>query len=209
MSGNSFLRLRPRSKRWTSSDVVAATERLEKVFTKDKTARAIACMHKANISRGHNLLPVERTEPETLATFKAPEIPAPCPDVFGGFSFRLPWAPSVNQAYFNKTGGGRAKTSKARLFADAAGAELAAQRVPLRKLSHPMAITLIQHTSASLGDVDNGIKLALDVLKHWGVIADDNRKIVKRVTVEDGARVPKGQEHVQVTIAAILPLNRP
>lgn len=188
-----------RSKRWNSSELAAATARLEKAFA---TPPHIVAMHQAAKARGHNLLPVERTERETLATFKAPEVAAPYPGPFGGFSFRLPWAPSVNQAYFNKKGGGgRAKTSKARLFADAAGIELAMQNVPLRKLSHPMAITITQHTSAAVGDVDNGIKLALDVLKHWGVIADDNRKIVKRVTVEDGSRVDRGAEYIEVSIA--------
>jgi Holliday junction resolvase RusA-like endonuclease len=189
-------------RRWTSQDVADATQRLEKAFAKDKTARAIASMHKARAVRGKSLLPVTRDEIEVCSIIP-PEPKQEHSGVFGGFSFRLPWAPSVNTAYFNKTGGGRAKTKKSVLFLNAVGSLLAAQKVPFRKLSHPMAIYITQHTSTSAGDVDNGIKLALDSLKHWGVIADDNRKIVKRVTVEDGSRVPKGSEHIEVRIECL------
>ncbi len=125
------------------------------------------------------------------------------PSRFGGFSVRLPWCPSVNNAYANGKNGGRFKVKRAVLFAQNAAIELAAQQIPKRRLSHPMAVTITQHFSSARGDIDNGIKGVLDALKVYGVIADDNRSIIKRVTIQDGARVALGNEHVEVNIACV------
>lgn len=131
--------------------------------------------------------------------------PDPLPEPFGGFSFRLPWAPSVNQAYCNnpKTGG-RFKVKRAKLFFEQAILSMLEQNVPRGTITHHCAITITQHTYGDIGDCDNGIKHVLDVLKNHGVIKDDSRKIVKRVTIQDGSRVKKGNEYIEVRVDCIM-----
>lgn len=121
---------------------------------------------------------------------------------FGGFSFRLPWAPSVNHAYAN-AGKGRMKSAKVRQYASVVSAALMAGRVPCNCLAHPLAIHIVQHASSDRGDPDNGIKVVLDCMKRYGVIADDNRSIVKEVRVSDGQRVPAGSEFIEVRVSCV------
>jgi Holliday junction resolvase RusA-like endonuclease len=204
MAGNSYLR--GRARRWTSSDVVAATMRLEKAFTADKISRAVASMHKATAARGHNLLPVERNEVEAITEASPVPVVLQRPRdnrPFAGFYFRLPWAPSVNNAYYNKNAG-RGKSKKSRVFAEACCFALMEQKVPCQGLGHPMAIHITQHASRDAGDLDNYIKLVIDSLKEFGVIYDDNRSIVKDVHIVDGTRVKAGNEYIEVRIACVL-----
>jgi Holliday junction resolvase RusA-like endonuclease len=80
------------------------------------------------------------------------------------------------------------KSAGYKAWEEEAYAALIDQRIPFSSYAHPMAITITQHARSTAGDVDNGIKCVLDLLRKSGVIYDDNRKIVKRVTVQDGAR---------------------
>lgn len=189
MSASNYLRAR---KRWTMTDVVAAQQR----------------MHELTKARGFALEPVTRDEIQKPALIVEPPAykPTACAEPFGGFSFRLPWAPSVNSAYANRTSGegkGRIKTSKARAFGQAVWIALAQQHVECRYLSHPLTIDIIQHASSDRGDPDNGIKVVLDVMKRYGVIYDDNRAIVKRVSASDGERVETGCEYIEVRVGCV------
>jgi Holliday junction resolvase RusA-like endonuclease len=165
-------------RRWTMEDVVAAQTRLERV--------------------GLTAAPVIKAVEPQPAELKSAFDYAP----FGGFSFTLPWAPSVNAAYANKKVGGRVKTKKATRFAEACGVSLLAQGIPCRYLAHPLAIHITQHRRTARGDIDNGLKVVLDALVKYGVIADDNRGIVKRVCIEDGERV-EHDEYIEVAIACV------
>lgn len=117
--------------------------------------------------------------------------------LFEAFEFNLPWAPSVNSAYANATCG-RVKTSKARQFGELVWCALLEQRVPANCIAHPLVITLSQHAPSDQGDPDNGIKIVLDTLKRFGVLADDNRKIIKRLVVEDAEREEGGRVRVRI-----------
>lgn len=117
--------------------------------------------------------------------------------LFAPVEFDLPWAPSVNSAYANATSG-RIKTTKARNFGEFVWAALMHQRVPATCIAHPCIITLSQYAPDDRGDPDNGIKIVLDTMKRFGVLADDNRKIIKRLVVEDAGREEGGRVHVRI-----------
>lgn len=111
----------------------------------------------------------------------------PCLLPFQKIFIRLPWVPTVNHAY--SYGNGRVyKSKKYALFQSAVWQQIYAQKIPRRYLAHPMAITVTQHARNGAGDIDNGLKVLIDVLKTAGVIFDDNRQIVRKLTVIDGAR---------------------
>ena len=123
---------------------------------------------------------------------------------FKTITIRLPWSPSVNAAYGNNKGKGRRgrfKTVKAKRFAAEVYSNIYAQRIPRNLLAHPMQITITQHARSGHGDVDNGTKCVLDELVNAGVIADDNRSIVKRVITQDGAR--SAQPYITVAIECL------
>lgn len=80
------------------------------------------------------------------------------------------------------------KSKAYKAWEEEAYAAMIDQRIPFSSYAHPMAITITQHARSSAGDPDNGIKVVLDLLRKTGVIYDDNRKIVKRVTAQDGSR---------------------
>lgn len=180
---NSYLRMPARrSRRWTSQELAEATVRLERLGVLESDSRKILAMPQA----------------------KRPRDDRP----FAGFSFRLPWAPSVNNAFYNRAQGeGRGKSKKAKVFADAAHLALIEQNVPRNYIGHPIAVHIVQHASRDSGDVDNYIKIILDCLKNSGVIHDDNRSIVKEVHIYDGTRVERGCEAVDVRVVCWLGMN--
>ncbi len=186
----SFLRMPARrQRRWTSAEVFEATKRLE--------------------SKGalvpHN--PFVVVAPPKVIRTKAVDFREGtsqegwCYEPFDAFEFRLTWAPSVNSCYANAKKG-RIKTSKAREFEALALASLTEQNVPRRLLAHPMRILIEQHAPTARGDIDNGLKIVLDCLKKFGVIADDNREIVKEICVRDAERCK--EPWIRVSISAIL-----
>ena len=191
-----YLRSRVR-KRWTAADVVAVQTRTE--------ALANALPVVVNLRK-----PVKLPAPQPSKTGGKPNAHRATWNYqpFGGFEFRLPWAPSVNNAYVNRVEGGRKKSTRARQYAGLVMASLMEQRVPCNTLAHPMGICITQHASSDRGDPDNGQKIVLDCLKRYGVIADDNRGIIKDVRVIDGERVAPGKEFIEVHIRCISPTWR-
>lgn len=122
---------------------------------------------------------------------------------FGGFSFSLPLPPSSNSAYAD-IASGRAKSKKALAYTTEVGRQIHRQHVPTRRLAHPMSITMVQHASSGRSDIGNYEKLLVDSIVSCGVIANDNRSIVKRIVLEDGRRVPRGCEYVEVSISCLI-----
>jgi Holliday junction resolvase RusA-like endonuclease len=194
-----YLRMRTR-KRWTSADVAAAQGRIT-----TQTALPVIVRLPKLVTK-----PIALPKPSTKKMGGKKTVYRSTWDYrpFGGFEFRLPWAPSVNNAYVNRVSGGRRKSSRAREYATLVMAELLAQRVPCNTIAHPLGIWIIQHASSDQGDCDNGQKIVIDCLKRYGVIADDNRAIVKDVRVTDGARVAPGKEFIEVRISCISPIRR-
>lgn len=107
---------------------------------------------------------------------------------FARFTIRLPWAPSVNNAYPTGKHGKRFPSKVLANYKRDVWRSIYDQKIGRRMHAHPLTITITQHSKSDAGDPDNGIKAVLDALVQCNVIADDNRKIVKRITVEDGSR---------------------
>jgi Holliday junction resolvase RusA-like endonuclease len=118
---------------------------------------------------------------------------------FEPFAFELPWPPSTNNLYANTADGGRTKTRQATEYAQLVCGALMAQRVPTNDIGHPCEIQILQHAPSGAGDVDNGVKIVLDCLKRFGVLFDDNRKIVKCVVAQDGTREPGGRLEIRIS----------
>jgi Holliday junction resolvase RusA-like endonuclease len=119
----------------------------------------------------------------------------PRTDLFTLIEFKIPWAPSVNNAYATAKNGGRFKVKRHKIFEQSVWVAMHEQNVPKKGIAHPCSVTLIQHAKQSArSDIDNGIKCVLDALKKFGVIHDDNRNIVKEVHVIDGPRCQDWQE---------------
>ncbi len=190
--------------RWSQADVDAVQRRGTYLQiareTKSRFSRKIQDEGIAMMRAGLNKADTrDRTPRKSRAKALPPDWDA---SLFGGFSFRLPWAPSVNSCYFNLAKKGRARTTRAREFESMAMAAMLEQNVPKNRISHQLAISITQYANSARGDIDNGLKIVLDCMKKYGVIADDNREIVRRITVEDGERaeVPWVSVHVSAVI---------
>lgn len=123
-------------------------------------------------------------------------------NVFPRLTIRLPWAPSVNNAYPTGKNGRRFPSRVLKAFKLAVWGAIYEQRIPRRNLAHPLSVTITQHAKTAAGDIDNGVKAVLDALVQAHVIADDNRQIVRRITVEDGAR--SKNPYVLVTVEPVI-----
>ena len=106
------------------------------------------------------------------------------------FRFDLPIPPSTNGAYYNVPGRGRVATK--------ANKEWKAEAGWMIKLAHPGRIEgkfrfTILLPENMRGDVDNRVKLALDVLgpKGCGVTPDDRHAVSAKP--ERSAEVPSGR----------------
>ena len=94
--------------------------------------------------------------------------------------FRLPFPPSVNGMYLNVHGRGRAKTDAYEKWKSDAGWELKAQRV--KPIAGVVEIK-IDLDETRRGDADNRTKAVLDLLVTHGVIRNDSKKFVRRVSI--------------------------
>jgi crossover junction endodeoxyribonuclease RusA len=111
----------------------------------------------------------------------------------------LPLPPSVNAAYRNVRGKGRAKTQKYRDWEADAGVYLMQQREwKSQKVngSYELDIRLPENIK---GDIDNRIKCVSDLLVSVGAVEDD--KHARRVSIERHADVPELDCYVTVKAA--------
>ena len=93
----------------------------------------------------------------------------------------IPMPPSVNSMYRNAGKKGRVKSPSYKFWLDKA--------VPLlrkwsRPLTYPVAIEIVIHEKMSArSDIDNRCKAVLDAMVAAGVLHDDGRKYVDRLSV--------------------------
>ena len=83
----------------------------------------------------------------------------------------LPHPPSVNAMFRNVRGRGRAKTDRYKVWLNAAGWDIKAQRP--ERIAGPVAIDITVQRRNRNSDIDNLIKPILDLLVTHGVIDDD------------------------------------
>lgn len=104
--------------------------------------------------------------------------------------FDFPKPVSTNALFFNRGGGGRAKTKEYCTWLRAAGWIVQAKQPKPKQLREPCEVHLYV-TDKWKGDIDNASKCCLDALQEFGVILND--KLVTRLTVEranvEGVRV--------------------
>ena len=93
----------------------------------------------------------------------------------------LPYPPSVNHAFRNLPGGGRAKASHYRAWRKEAALELMAQRPPKYKGQYTLEISA-RRPDNRMRDIDNLIKPISDALVAAGIVRDDSDCV--RVTAE-------------------------
>jgi len=94
---------------------------------------------------------------------------------------QLPYPPSVNKAFRNLSGGGRARTGGYSKWRRAAGLEIMAQRPPRLKCAYELHI-IAGKPDNRRRDIDNLIKPISDALVNSGVVIDDSDCV--RVTAE-------------------------
>lgn len=112
--------------------------------------------------------------------------------LFGHLETDLP--PSVNHAWLNVAGRGRVRSKEYRQWAERAGWEMKAARLPT--ICGPTAICIRAGLPSRRRDLDNCIKPLLDALTSFGVIEDDAH--VHRVTAEWSAEVAPGRVQLHV-----------
>ena len=90
--------------------------------------------------------------------------------------------PSTNRLFFNEPGKGRTKTSRYRKWRTDAGWELKLQKV--RPISGPVSIHVnLPDLPGRLPDLDNTAKAIVDVLVKQRVIEEDDRRIVRSLSL--------------------------
>lgn len=99
--------------------------------------------------------------------------------------FAVPPPPSTNNLYFNRPGGGRAKTKRYRTWLNAAGWSVKAAVGAYNTISVPCCLGL-QVPDDRRRDISNYIKATEDLLVHLQVIKDDN--LVDRIVIERAKR---------------------
>ena len=95
-------------------------------------------------------------------------------------SYRLPFPVSVNGMFLNMRGKGRVKSPAYRAWIELAGHQLNTQR-PI-KFEGRVDIS-IDLDESRRGDADNRFKPVADLLVSHGVIKDDSKKHVRRVSI--------------------------
>lgn len=114
------------------------------------------------------------------------------------FKIELPLVPSLNNAYANNPRGGRYPTKQVLDWKDEAGWIVRLANPP--KIRGPYKLTVLVPADC-LGDVDNRVKIASDLLsKEMHVIPDDRKAI--ETTARRDKNVPPGRCVVVVESAA-------
>lgn len=95
----------------------------------------------------------------------------------------LPFPPSTNNLFVNVPKRGRVRSSRYMMWLKEAGWELQAQRPGT--FIGPVALTIsLCPKDKRRRDADNGAKAVIDLLVRHGVIAADDNRIVRKVTIE-------------------------
>ena len=90
-------------------------------------------------------------------------------------AIHIPLPPSLNNIFFNKPHGGRAKTTDYKNWLDQTAWEIRAQRPPVFK--GDVSVDLLIERPNGSSDIDNRIKGVLDALQRAGVIENDKRVV--------------------------------
>lgn len=101
--------------------------------------------------------------------------------------FTLAPPPSVNALFRNVAGVGRVKSTVYKDWATLAMQEMQAQRAGQTTPKPPVAVTISMPDSKGRRDLDNSAKAVLDTLVIMGVLASDNDKTVRKITLQVGA----------------------
>jgi crossover junction endodeoxyribonuclease RusA len=88
-------------------------------------------------------------------------------------SFSIPLPPSLNNIFFNKPHGGRAKTTAYKNWLEEAALRIRMQRVPVIEGEVSVHVTIQRPNAQS--DLDNRIKAVLDALQKSGVLKNDKQ----------------------------------
>lgn len=108
----------------------------------------------------------------------------------------LPFPPSVNDMFLNIVGRGRVKSQGYRAWLTEAGFALNVHR--LKAVTGPVYIE-IDLSNLRQGDADNRTKPILDLLCAHGILPDDSKKYVKRVSI--------GWENISDCRVKIMPIE--
>jgi Holliday junction resolvase RusA-like endonuclease len=101
-------------------------------------------------------------------------------------TYDLPLPISVNELYYNKAEGGRAKTRRYKAWVHDAAMILLCQRA--RPVAGPVRVEILVSDKCR-ADLDNTAKCVLDALVARGVIEDDRKKFVRAISVEWSAQI--------------------
>lgn len=113
--------------------------------------------------------------------------------------YDLPLPPSVNNLFFNAKGrGGRIRTPLYNAWATEAGWEVARQRRGQPRVIGPVSLAYEVSDRARF-DLGNSEKALTDLLVSTGVIQDDNKNIVRKISLEWSSSV----NGVRVTITSM------
>lgn len=109
-------------------------------------------------------------------------------------TLNLPKPPSVNTLFSNAPGRGRVKTPAYRAWLEEAGWALLSQKPA--HVTGPVCLDYLIHDSgrADLGNLEKGLT---DLLVSHEIIEDDNRSIVRRITLEWSPHVVGCRVHIR------------
>jgi crossover junction endodeoxyribonuclease RusA len=106
----------------------------------------------------------------------------------------LPKPPSVNALFSNVPGRGRVKSKEYRDWIEAAGWTLLSQKPA--HVTGPVSLDYLMHDSGRV-DLGNLEKPLTDLLVTHGIIEDDKRSIVRRITLEWSPHVEGCRVHIK------------
>lgn len=111
-------------------------------------------------------------------------------------SFTLPIPPSLNNIFFSRPHGGRAKTTDYKNWLETAAWEIRSQRVPT--IDGDIRVELVIERPNKSSDIDNRIKPVLDCMQKAGVVSNDKAVVEIRAKWGD----VKGCKVTVYTVAA-------